>query len=167
MKNKLVLFIKRCLLLCLAITTPAWAIFYPPQIVPAQPNSNQFIHFTIRHQQCDTFATSGPNDRELIIINNRILVTAVGVSAFDPFCFFPERTSTFNIGFLPPGSFTLEVYRRQAGNLPVVNLVQTANFAVTAAIETPVPSMKNFSLILLTLGFLLAGIGSIRHFLYK
>lgn len=118
----------------------AKAFFDPPQIVPALPTTDSVIDVRVRAGVCDSFLTTGPEDRELELIGNRVVIRALGFSTEDlAQCNAPPLTFRYRIGKLPAGNYQLELYRIQFEAPEQVDLVGTAEFTVQNTVVNPPP----------------------------
>jgi hypothetical protein len=143
------------LLLCVWCAQ-AQASFGPMIFVPSIPNSNQSVDFMISVGICDSFAS---NDDEVVeLVGTTIRVTKFGVLAGSP-CMFPIVTGTVRLGRFPPGTYRVELYRRQFLFPTLVDLVQTGNVTVVAG-PNPViaaPVLSPLGLVALMTAVLLLG----------
>lgn len=121
----------------------------PPQIVPALPSTDSVIDVRVRAGICDTFLTTGPEDRELELIGNRVVIRALGFTTGDlAQCNSPPLTFRYRIGRLPAGAYQLELYRIQFEVPSQVDLVGTTEFTV-GTIAAPIPVVSSMGLLLL------------------
>lgn len=119
---------------------------------------------TIRTGFCDVFTTEGPNDRELEIIGSRVIIIAEGFSTEDlAQCIFGIREFTYNIGQLPAGSYTLEVFQRDLFVPSQVRLVGSAPFSVLPVDAVAIPAMDAWPLAGLMLLCAALGMAALRR----
>jgi hypothetical protein len=117
-------------LLC-AWCAHAQAVWGPLVFVPPIPNESQSVNFTIFVGGCDTFLSS--SDEVVELVGSTIRVTKVGISVDDfAQCIFPFGSGTVRLGRFAPGTYRVEVYRRQRQQPTIVDLVQTGNVTVVA-----------------------------------
>jgi hypothetical protein len=142
------------LFLCCAQAQAFWG---PMIFVPPVPNSNESVNFMITVGVCDSFASN--NDEVVELVGTTIRVTKFGVSTdFSP-CMFPIVTGTVRLGAFSPGTYRVELYRRQFFSPTVVDLVQTGNVTVIAGPNAVIaaPAFSPVSLLALITAVLLLG----------
>jgi hypothetical protein len=109
----------------------AQAVWGPLVFVPPIPNETQSVNFTIFVGGCDTFLSG--SDEVVELVGSTIRVTKIGISVDDSAqCIFPFGSGTVRLGRFAPGTYRVEVYRRQQQQPSVVDLVQTGNVTVVA-----------------------------------
>ena len=150
----------------LVVAASANATFGPLRFSPSAPTSNDTLTVSVQTFGCDVFI-GGANgfNREIEIAGNAIKVVAPGISNIDfTFCIFPLADFTFNIGSVPAGIYTVELYRRQVATPAIVELVSSGNIVVVQGVNPliPVPSNSIFSVTCLLLLMLTAVVVSIR-----
>lgn len=151
--------------LFLIIATTAQATVGPMVFLPAAPNSNNSFNVSVATGPCEVFIRGGITETQ--VTGSVIKITSLGISNSNiVLCFFPISTASFNVGPVPAGTYTVELYLRHS-NLPtLVELVQTGSVNVTQGevVLTPVPINSLSGILFLSILIICTGIINTRRF---
>ena len=134
------------LLLCVtSLATPmAWAYVEIPYITPAHPTPDAPISVHVGAGWCHAF-TDFPNEAELVLVapgQLRLMTDGIALSAGHPFCIYLPYTYRFDIGTLPAGSYTLQVFIYDEFSAPVPIGFGSVSFVVAAPATIPSTSLS-------------------------
>lgn len=125
-------------------------------IIPSNPTTVDRIQLSIRSGGPDNVSITGPTDRIVQIIGQRLIVTFRATSNPGNAATFPTATTLIDLIPLPPGTYRLEVNRQFAGTIFSPELVGILDFGVGQAPAQPVPALSASGIAVLV-GLLLGG----------
>ncbi len=92
---------------------PACAFLDPPYITPANPTAGELVSVNIYGGDCDLVDMGIDWPPPVTQQGSEITILFTGIHEGDPeFCYYGIGTSTYPVGALPPGNYTLDVERR-------------------------------------------------------
>jgi hypothetical protein len=90
-------------------TSPAWAFLDSPYITPAYPKAGDTISVNIHGGECD-LVDMGVTLPPMTSKGGQLTILFTGIHEGDPeWCYYHIGPSTFPLGALPAGSYTLDV----------------------------------------------------------
>ncbi|MCI1709234.1 MAG: hypothetical protein LKM39_01695 [Chiayiivirga sp.] len=155
---------KRCVfpammwLLATLASPKAEAFVEDPFITPSAPTPDTPIAVRVHAGVCHAFSDD-VDEAELVVVGPgqlRLMTEGVNLPPAHPFCIYPDFVYRFDIGTLPAGSYTLQLFINDpfAGPEPVG--FGSVSFVVSAPHAIPAASPVGLAL----LGLLLAGLSA-------
>ena len=138
----------------------AHAFIENPYITPPHPTPDTPISVRIHAAGCHGFSDD-VDEAELIVIGPgqlRLMTEGINLPPAHPFCIAPDFTYRFDIGTLPAGHYSLQVFIHDEFSAPEPIGFGTVEFEVSE--PTNIPAMSGESLALLV--FMLAGLAGWR-----
>lgn len=142
------------LLIVLSLSAPkAHAFIEAPYITPAHPTTITPISVRIHAGGCHGFS-DGVDEAELVVVGPgqlRLMTEGINLPPAHPFCIAPDFTYRFDIGTLPAGHYSLEVFIYDEFAAPEPVGFGSMDFLVTAPATIPAISLPPMALLLLAL----------------
>jgi serine protease len=151
----------------LLFASNASAFIGEPYLLPANPVVGETISVNVLSGECDAIG-SIPGWPKVSRSGNAVRIDLWSISVSDPLLciYWPPAVSSYSIGELPAGAYTLQVDREFMGDFGGDNLetLATLPFVVTGSSEAaPLPSLGETALALLALMLCVAAMGTLRR----
>lgn len=144
----------RLIVICITLVfsllaAPALAFVDSPVFTPAQPTSQQAVTANVRNGVCHALDITSPGSPPLRIerVGQTIQIIVAGATHLSGFCNVPVTTDDFNLGVLPVGQYSVEVWMVDAFySYQQTFLMSSAPLTVTAAAPETIPASRPFLL---------------------
>jgi|JI10StandDraft_1071094.scaffolds.fasta_scaffold15698_8 hypothetical protein len=144
----------RLIVICITLVfsllaAPALAFVDSPVFTPAQPTSQQAVTANVRNGVCHALDITSPDSPPLRIerVGQTIQIIVAGATHLSGFCNVPVTTDDFNLGVLPVGQYSVEVWMVDAFySYQQTFLMSSAPLTVTAAAPETIPASRPFLL---------------------
>ncbi len=146
---------KPLLLLALLWLPAAQAYINEPYIDPPNPDSRTDINILVDVGVCNGVYASPPSFHEIDGYNINLYVYFIDLTVSST-CVLPEGTYYYGLGAISPGSYTLNLIKKDKNNpMSPDELLYTIQFSVSRAPALPVPLLNGWGLVVLVLSLML------------
>ena len=131
----------------------AHAYIEDPYITPHHPTSNTPISVRIRAAGCHGFSDD-VDEAELVVVapgQLRLMTEGINLPPAHPFCIAPDFTYRFDIGTLPAGHYSLQVFIYDEFSAPDPVGFGSVEFDVSAPTNIPIASETSFTALVIAL----------------
>jgi hypothetical protein len=131
------------------LSKQAQAFVEEPFVIPALPTADTPIWVHVTAGICHAIS-DGVDDAELVLVapgQLQLLTEGVALPPAHPFCIYPPFPYRFNIGKLPVGRYTLEVFIHDDFSSPEPIGVGSVSFVVATPMSIPSTSTATLAVL--------------------
>lgn len=143
-------------LMLATICWPSTALAFvdPPRIVPQHPTSRTPIVLAVRAGNCHGFVADAGEPELILLEPGKLKFVAAGIASLEPgnpFCIYPVFDYRFDLGALPEGNYSLQLFIRDISLLGTEVESGSVSFAVSQPRSIPSSSWPALGAIVLAL----------------